>query len=165
MQISVMLLRDVIRATKVITSAGQWQSGKMPRSAFPLSKSKAKAYRLGNRRWRAASFTARGCVFRLLVSYSYGLGQYQAMLGMDDGGDTKLLARIEKHPTHGGWHMHVACDSDDAPAGIKKGPWVRCLHAALHKKYKKVVPQTDADAYQIAVAAFRLDRTEGGGWV
>jgi hypothetical protein len=158
-----MLLRHIILAKKVISAPGQWQSGKMPRTAFPLSKSKAKAYRLGNRRWRALSFTADGNLFRLLVSYSYDLGQFQAMLGMDDGGDTKLLARLERHPTHAGWHMHVTCDSDDAPPGIKAGPWVRCLHGKLQRKYKRDVPQTDAAAFQMAVSVFRLDRTEGGG--
>ena len=85
------------------------------------------------------------------------------MLGLDDQGDTKLLARLERHPTHAGWHVHVACESDDAPPGIKQGPWVKCLHSRLHKKYRKSAPENNVEAYQIAVAVFRLDRTEGGG--
>ena len=159
-----MLLKDIVRARKVVSAPGQWQTGTMPRSAFPLSKSKGKAYKLGNRRWRAIVFTANGALCRLLVSYSYDLWQYQALLGIDDGGDTKLLARLEHHPTHGGWHAHVTCDSDVAPPGIKVGPWVRCLHAKRHRKYRGRVPKTDDEAYKAAVDAFRLDRTDNGGW-
>ena len=160
-----MLLREIIRARKVISAAGSWQTGTMPRAAFPLSKSKGKAYRLGNRRWRAVSFSANGVLCRLMVTYNYNLGQYQAMLGVDDGGDTKLLARLERHPTHDGWHMHLTCDSDDAQPGIRVGPWVRCLHGKLHKKYRSEVPNTDEEAFRKAVAVFRLDRKQVGGLV
>lgn len=98
------------------------------------------------------------------MSYSYSLGQYQAMLGIVDGGDTKLLARLERHPTHGGWHMHATCDSDAAQPGIKVGPWVRCLHGKKDKRYRGDVPKTDDNAFRMAAAVFRLDKVEGGGW-
>ena len=122
-----MKVRALIVSTKSIVSHGTWATGKMPRTAFPLSKSATKAYRLGNRNWRVVTFDACSSNCRLLINYSYALGQYQALLGVQDGGDMKVVAALELHPTHGGWHVHTSCDSDDVPPGIKRGPWVRWM--------------------------------------
>jgi hypothetical protein len=158
-------VRDIISAAKRIKYDGTWASGTMPRTAFPLSKSGNKAYKLGNRRWRVVTFEARGQTCRLLINYSKLLSQYQAMLGMEVGGDTKVLASLEHHPTHKAWHAHACCQSiEDIPAGIKRGPWVTSLNAR-GLKHRMAVPATDDAAFGRAVSFFRLDRHDGGGLI
>jgi hypothetical protein len=154
--------RDIIRATKLIKNNGQWAAGTMPRTAFPLSRSGNKAYKLGSRRWRVITFEACGFACRLLVNYSYALSQYQAMLGVEVGTDTKVVATLEHHATHKAWHAHVCCQSiQDAPSGIRRGPWVKALNAS-GPKHRMRIPSTDEAAFNRAALFFRLDRREGG---
>ncbi len=156
-------VRDIISAAKRIKSDGQWASGTMPRTAFPLSKSGNKSYKLGNKRWRVVTFGACGMSCRLLINYSQTLSQYQAMLGVEVGGDTKVLASLEHHATHKAWHAHVCCQPiENVPAGIKRGPWVKSLSAS-GAKHRTGVPATDDAAFGRAVSFFRLDLREGGG--
>lgn len=158
-------VRDIISAAKRIKSDGQWASGAMPRTAFPLSKSGAKSYKLGSRRWRVVTFEACGLNCRLLINYSYMLSQYQAMLGVDVGGDTKVLASLEHHPTHKAWHAHVCClPIKDAPAGIKRGPWLKSMNGS-GKRHSMAIPASDDAAFGRAVTFFGLGRREGGGLV
>ena len=158
-----MNVREIISAPKTIKSTGQWDIGTMPRAAFPLSKSSNRAYRLGNRRWRVVQFTSRGLVCRVLINYSAALAQYQATLGVDFGSDVKVLASLELHPTHGGWHAHACCDDvSTVPAGIKRGPWVRNLNGC-GVKHRMPCPSDDDSAFNRAVSFFCLDRIERGG--
>jgi hypothetical protein len=90
-------LKDLVRAEKEITDIGTWGSGRMPRTAFPMSKSGSNAYRLGNRDWRVVTFRALGVDCRLLVTVSASLRQYQAWLGVLSGGDTKIVSQLEFH--------------------------------------------------------------------
>lgn len=156
-------VRDIIRAGKRVKSDGAWASGAMPRSAFPLSKAGNKAYKLGSRRWRVVTFEAHGLNCRLLINFSRPLGQYQAILGVEVAGDTKVLASLEHHPTHKGWHVHVCCRPiKDVPPGMKRGPWVASL-SAKGAKHRMAVPASDDAAFERAVAFFGLDRREEGG--
>lgn len=128
----------------------------MTRTAFPLSKSGGKAYRLGNRRWRVVTFQIGAASYRLLINYSHTLGQYQAMLGLEAGGDTKVIASLELHPTHGGWHIHSACEDDShIPSGIKRGPWVKNVPIRV-RPFDSKCPANDSEAFQMAVNVFRL---------
>ena len=146
-------------ANKEIVSSGSWQTGKMPRAAFPLSKSGEKAYRLGNRRWRVVEFRVLGMEGRLLVNFSVTLGQYQALLGMVVAGDTKILAQLEYQPTHAGWHAHVACDPiASIPSGIRRGPWVRKLKRGPAYLMKRPFDFSEADALGVAYRFYRMDR-------
>jgi hypothetical protein len=152
-------LRTIILSEKEILSPGSWAQGKMPRSVFPLSRSGAKAYQLGNRRWRLVTFDANSSSFRLLINYSAPLGQYQAMLGMIDGGGTKVVAQLEKHPTHKGWHIHAACGVlHGVPAGIVRGPWLRHLNRARRADQADPATMNDEMAFAVARRFFRLDK-------
>lgn len=87
------------------------------------------------------------------------------MLGVEVGGDTKVLATLERHATHKGWHAHVCCHPlEDAPAGIKRGPWVRSMNAA-GKGHRVDTPANDDAAFARAVSFFRLDNHETGGLI
>ncbi|WP_198374915.1 hypothetical protein [Neoroseomonas rubea] len=138
----------------------------MPRAAFPLSKSGNKTYRLGNRRWRIVTFDASGASFRLLINYSAPLGQYQAILGLTDGGDTRVVASFEKHPDHKGWHVHATCGPlSDVPAGIHRGPWVRNLNRAQRASQPDPATMSDEAAFAVARRFFRLDNVPPFGLV
>jgi hypothetical protein len=90
-------------AEKTVVDPGSWQEGKMSRTAFPMSKSRSRAYRLGaGWRWRIMRFYASEHDFRLLVAFRTDKEQFIAMLGMDDGGDMKIVATLEFHGTHPG---------------------------------------------------------------
>ena len=156
-------IRDIIRAPKRISSGGKWSAGTMPRTAFPLSRSGNKAYRLGNRRWRVVTFEALGMNCRLLVNYHPTLSQYQAMLGVEMDGDIKVLATLEHHPTHNAWHAHLCCDPiAAAPSGIRRGPWVRIMKAK-GARHRSPTPQADDVAFSRAAAFFRLGIRDDGG--
>lgn len=156
-----MNVRTIIASKKTIFDAGKWSKGTMPKSAFPLSKSGSKSYRYGNRRWRTVTFEASGLKCRLLINYHPTLLQYQAMLGVEAGGDTKVLVSLELHPTHKPWHVHACCGSlSDIPAGIKRGSWVRNLNGHNNQT---PCPQTDDSAFAVAAKFFRLDKTVIGG--
>jgi len=78
----------------------------MPRTAFPLSKSHS--YPLGSTwDWRVVEATWESDLFRLLIAFDQAKQQYRAWLGHVRGHDTALLARLEYHPTHRGWHCHL----------------------------------------------------------
>lgn len=155
-----MRLRDLIKIKKTITALGKWQVGKMPRSAFPLSKSGNRAYRLGNRRWRVVEFTVESLCFRLLINYNPLLLQYQAMLGLTQGNDTKVLASLEYHGTHGSWHVHTSCDIfDSIPAGIKRGPWITRLPSPKNYNRAGIFVIGDDAAFTRAIDFFGLDKT------
>jgi len=91
------------------------------------------------------------------------LSQFQAMFGMiDAAGDTKVLATLEFHPTHDGWHAHAACgDIAAVPSGVKRGSWVSRL-CGKGQAHKRGCPNTDNEAYQRAATFFRMGARAGG---
>lgn len=156
--------RSIIAASKTIMDQGKWASGKMPKSAFPLSRSGSKAYRLGNRRWRVVTFSAEGHECRLLISFSFALSEYQAMLGITIGHDTKVIATLEHHANHTPpWHAHLCCDAlFQVPAGIKRGPWNKRFCGAAGP-YRCEFPKTDNSAFNMAARFFKLAGRSGQG--
>lgn len=110
----------------------------MSRTSFPLSKARTKFYRLGSAwTWRIITFSAEGYEYRILVAYRTDREQFFAMLGVTDSvGDTKLVARLEFHGTHGGWHLHYASDEmATVPAGVRSGPWVKKYDCSKQGKF------------------------------
>jgi hypothetical protein len=158
-----MAVRGLLTSAKTILDAGKWQSGTMPRTAFPLSKSNKRAYRLGNRQWRVVRFLANGHTCRLLINYSAALGQYQAMLGVEAAGDMQVVISLELHPTHDPWHAHVACGPiASVPYGIRRSHHMKRM-CGRGKKHAMSCPTTDESAFARAVSFFGLDKTAGEG--
>ena len=156
---------DVRRAAKSKVSWGTWGKGSMTRTAFPLSKAKRRFYRLGSAySWRVITFEAEGYEYRLLVTYRTDKEQFSAMLGVSNAeSDTKIVARLEFHGTHGGWHMHYASEAmATVPGGVRSGPWVKKHDCNTHGKFG--LPHGSEDgakskAMTIVADVFRL-RTE-----
>lgn len=130
----------------------------MPASAFPLSKSAS--YRLtGAWQWRVVQLSAAGKKFRLLVAFDNAKRQYQAWLGVEYGPDQALIARIEFHATHHGWHCHWKCgELDDVARGVVKdrGARERVHLCPMPKEFDK------NNALSIAFRAFNVATTGEG---
>lgn len=47
---------------------------------------------------------------RLLVAFHAGKEEYLAWLAIDTGTDLGLIARLEHHASHLGWHLHLKPD-------------------------------------------------------
>ena len=116
---------------------GSWNSGKMPKTAMPLSKQRHRSYKLGNQwRWRLVNFLCEGRSFRLLIAHDSEKEQFLAMLGEDTNGDTKVVASIEHHGTHPGWHIHFCFEKmSSVPSGVVRGPWVRKKRCGKHASF------------------------------
>jgi hypothetical protein len=145
-----------IRERKKVTSIGTWQSGKrMPRTAFPLSKSHS--YPLGSSfDWCVVETQSDERAYRLLVAFDWAKAQYRAWLGMIDGADQALIARLEFHPSHKGWHCHVKSGPIDGVArGVVKesGSRDRCRICNVDQTFSV----TQLDALNIAFHAFNVD--------
>ena len=149
----------VIRGRKTVLEGGGWQSGKMPRTAFPLSKTHT--FSLGNGwRWCVLELSDDGRRFRLLVAYERSKAQYRAWLGLEAGTDQALLARLEYHPSHRGWHCHVKTgDLADVGCGVVKHAGERERVRLCNAKDELHV--TDLDAVAIACRAFNVDADPG----
>lgn len=137
----------------------------MPPSAFPMSKGPKRSYRLGSAfRWRIVKFTALGQSFRLLIAYRDDIEEYRSILGMDVGGDTRLVAEICFHGTHPGWHAHADCgDVRNMPIGIQRWPERkrRPRGRAFHRSTTYVTAlskMNDAHALEIAASRYNLHK-------
>lgn len=83
-----------------------------------------KGYRLaGSWRWSVHTLEANGDTYRLLVAYDVAKAQFASWLGLAEGAhNSALLARLEFHDTHGGWHCHWKLgDRDSVVRGIVRG--------------------------------------------
>jgi hypothetical protein len=150
-----------IRERKTLVESGKWHGGKMPQTAFPLSKSHT--YYLGSGwRWTVVKVAASNRAFRLLVAYEPAKAQYQAWLALEAGSDQALLARLEYHPTHRGWHCHVKKGLlKEVPVGIVKQP--RTREGVRLCNDDSPFNVTEVDALGIACRAFNIDMSESAG--
>ena len=80
-------------------------------------------YRLAESwRWVVHTLEGGGRTYRLLIGYDLAKSQFQSWLGLADGNDSALVARLEFHDSHGGWHCHwKAGDTDSVVRGIVRG--------------------------------------------
>ena len=162
-----MRLKDILKAEKSGFDWGNWQEGsKVPRTAFPLSKSRDRAYRLPAYRWRVVTFEALGHSFRLFIAYRLDKEQYRSVLAQDHGRDMTVIAQYEFHGTHPGWHLLATCDEiEDAPAGVMRHPWQRRFPKAWRStsslRNARFGVANDDQALNAAAKFFRLHNREG----
>jgi hypothetical protein len=130
----------------------------MPKSAFPLSKSDS--YRLtGAWRWRVLRVSAEGVSFRLLVAFVPSKRQYQAWLGAEFGADQAVVARVEFHATHHGWHCHYRVGTlVDVTRGVVKDfrPRERVRHCPAPMDFHQ------GNAMHIALRVFNVTTVPEG---
>jgi hypothetical protein len=113
--------KDLVRLPKVVIEAGSWKvvtgRAKMPTTAFPLSKNFS--VQLGrNYHWRVDVVRARDVDYRILTAYQPDFEEYRSWLAVPRGNAHTVVAQLEFHGTHPGWHCHIACcDVDDVEVG------------------------------------------------
>lgn len=160
-----MRAKDVRLHQKNVIDWGKWATGgKMPRSAFPLSKSKARAYRLGAAyRWRVIRFESEGEAFRVLIAFNPDKEQYRAILGWESGHDTSVVASYEFHGTHPGWHLLAYCDDlANIPPGVMRSPWQKRFPRPREKHRRTQFGINDeTKALDVAAQFFRLHKKPG----
>ena len=155
-----MKLKSIIGHKKAIVDWGAWKGGKMPRSAFPLSKS-GKSLMFRNYEWRIVKFTISDTSYRVLVAFNYAKEQYYAVLGQEIGTDSRILASYEFHGIHPGWHVHGMCDEvEDVPLGRFAGSWKRRVPSGRGYHRSNVFNVTKTNALNKAVEFYRLDLEE-----
>lgn len=146
-----------IRSEKQLTKIGEWQSGKrMPRTAFPLSRSHS--YALGSSfDWCVCEAACAQHQYRILIAFDAVKAQYRGWLGVVCGHDQALIARLEFHPTHHGWHVHVKKGSLDKVArGIVKES--RDHEKTVICNAEHVFSVTQLDALNVTFRAFNVVR-------
>lgn len=104
--------RDVVGLPKVVTKPGEWKvvtgRARMPTTAFPVSRKHS--LQLGrNWHWRVDDVAAGDSAFRLLVAFNLDYEEYRAWLAMPRGDAQLMIAQLEYHGSHPGWHCHMAC--------------------------------------------------------
>jgi hypothetical protein len=156
--------QDIRSADKVISDWGKWQVGSMPPAAFPLSKRRGRSLRVGSSyKWRVILFSACGESCRLLIVYNADKEQYRATLAIERDRDMIVIASLEFHGTHPGWHLHGACgDIEKLPLGSMRGPLQRRFPGprTTHRRHHFAATSEGA-ALDVAAKFFRLHKTDG----
>jgi hypothetical protein len=152
-------LREFLCADKNVTSRGVWADKKMPKTGgkFPLSKNHS--YRLGlGWRWRVVELSCEITDFRLLIAFRASRQQYIAALGVVRGYDTLVLASLEYHATHAGWHVHGYCgDPEGVHWGRMRYPDMIRLPAGNKRHRRMSYSVDDISAVTIAASFFRIE--------
>jgi hypothetical protein len=105
--------KAVLVRAKVVTGPGTWKvitgkGGRMSAYAFPLSK--GHSVDLGrNYHWRVDVVQGGGQMFKVLTAFNPEIEEYRSWLAMVQGDSLVVLAQLEFHGTHPGWHCHVSC--------------------------------------------------------
>jgi len=152
---SVMDLKGIIKAKKMVLNDTTWHSGKLKKNDFPLSKNRG--LKLGSQwEWRIITFLCLGCELRLLISFNSAKSSSNSWLGVSVKSDTVVLARIEFHATHGTWHVHTNCgNTENIIPGITGGNSLRKLSSNHDKP-----PSTKDEVYGYVTDRVKLFNEE-----
>jgi hypothetical protein len=134
----------------------------MPPSAFHLSKNFS--VQLGrNWRWRVDVVSADGIDYRLLTAFNPELEEYRAWLVAPRGGVHVMVAQLEFHGTHPGWHCHVACcDLDEVEPGQSHPRRAMRFPSGNSAHRRQVFDMTESSALAAAFNFFRVTGTPAG---
>ena len=157
--------RQLIRKPKTVTKAGKWETGKMGKQAFPLSR--GRYYVLGARwTWRVDVLTAAGFECRLLTAFEPSTDQYLALLTYRRGSVYVVVARLEYHGHEPGLHCHAACEPlSTVTGGVVKPYGTQRLprHGSRHRRAS--YDMTQAGALQTSFRFFNVSATPEGAMV
>lgn len=125
-------------------------------SRFPLSKNRG--IRLGaGWTWTVLNLSAGNKDFRMLIAYHVGKENYQAVLGYEFDADTHVIACLEYHGTHAGWHVHGCCSAPEKMnVGRMRYPDMKRLPSGKSKHRRIDFGVTESAALKPAVDFFKL---------
>jgi hypothetical protein len=158
--------RDLIRIRKVVSKAGDWKvvTGKsgMTAASFPISKSYGVL--LGrNWHWRSDAVEGNGMAFRILTAFHPGKEEYKACMVVPRGNQHVVVASLEFHGDHPGWHCHLpCCDLDDVEAGQGHPRSANRLPAAVGNHRRMGFGMTESAALAKSFEFFRVTGTPKG---
>lgn len=154
-----MKFKAFLLAEKTIVDAGKWVSGKPNKKLLDLSKGKLS---LGSQwTWRKIVLEVDGRTFHVIVAFHEGKEEYFAHLAVPVGDDNLVLATVENHGTHPGWHLHVNCGGEAGPniIGRLRYPGQRRIPRGNGNHRIRRLPISRAAALEPVAVFFRLDLT------
>lgn len=112
-----------LRTPKLFVEATPWHNGAISHAAFPLShKSKIRLGKSWN--WSVHKLEDGQRLYRLLVAFEPSKNQYWAWLGVAFDNDQAVIARVELHASHDGWHCHWKTGAiEDVGRGFVNAPY------------------------------------------
>ena len=129
-------LFEFVRAEKTSVDEGQWQSGHINPSVFPLSKAKKKHFRFGPEySWRLVRFACLGFKCRVLILFNGKKLICRSTFAVEVENDLVVLCSHEYHADHPGWHCHLSLEQHDKVtpglfrSGQRRWPQARAAHA------------------------------------
>lgn len=144
------------RAPKTVVSAGVWKKGKMEKGDFPLSKNSS--FRLGAGWEYCVHQLAGSNPMRLLIALNEGKRDYLAWLAIEHGNDHMIIARLEYHASHLGWHVHLKPDDlAKVSWGVVKQPGEKLVDCKSQRD--PAIDRNDAEAL-----AFRIFNVQQEAW-
>jgi hypothetical protein len=158
--------KDILRLPKSVVKAGEWKvvTGKsvMPKMAFPLSRTFG--LQLGrNWHWRVDSVRAGTIDLRVLTAFQAETEEFRAWMSMPSGDAHVIVAQLEFHGDHPGWHAHVACcDMDDVEAGQGHPRAAGRFPGGYSNHRRKTFDVTESSALSMAFNFFRVTGAPGG---
>lgn len=102
--------------------------------------------------------------FHIVIAFHEGKENYVAHLLYPVGNDSLVLATVEYHGTHPGWHLHVNCDGEggDNVGRLRYPAQRRIPNGKLGHRARKL-PIIQAAALEPVIEFFRVDMTDGNG--
>jgi hypothetical protein len=158
-----MNLKEFISGDKLNVHHSPWGDEKLRAKDFPLSKKSGKTYPLTRQwRWRVTTLELENRKFRLMATYHKTVPEFMAVLAEDLETDSRIIARLEFHGTHDGWHIHPVCDDFDnvAPGVIRPSGTKRLPAGGKHHRNREILlggrAMSDEHAASIVSSVFRL---------
>lgn len=146
-----MRVKSLLCSKKTITGVTGWKVGNGPGSAFPLRKGLIYGSLFS---WRVISMNCGGVACRLLIACNPIKYEHQVMLGVETpGGMVRVVAIVENHGTHPGWHLHGVCNDSGVTTGVLRQPGLRRMKAHWGHTNQ---PTSKEDVLAAAMHFFRM---------
>jgi hypothetical protein len=158
--------KELVRLKKTVTTAGQWKvitgKAKMPKTALPLSKTFS--LDLGrNWHWRVDDVAATPHQFRILTAFNPEIEEYRSWMTARRGDSLVMVAQLEFHGTHPGWHTHIACcDIADIEAGQGHPRSAYRFPGGNNSHRRQTYNMSESTALQMAFKFFRVNEVPDG---
>ena len=104
--------------------------------------------------------------FSIVIAFHEGKELYAAHLVQPVGHDDSLvLASLEYHGTHPGWHLHVNCSGDSSKnnVGRLRYPAQRRIPDGKKIHRDRKIPITQVAALEPVIVFFRVDMSSSNG--
>lgn len=101
--------------------------------------------------------------FHVVIAFREDKQEYCAHLVYPTGADSFVLASIESHGSHPGWHLHVNCDGAGGGGNVGRIRYQaqkRLPHAKSPHRDRRI-PVTQAAALEPVIVFFRIDMLGG----